>query len=220
MKKLSDIYEKDRPRERLKIKGPGALKNHELIAVILGRGIEGSDVLEMSKDIERILDGSFDSLSLKSLMSVKGIGEAKALQILAVAELGRRYLSKKSGKKITCAEDVWNEVYEYGRRKQEYLITLTLDGAGYLIEKRVVTIGILDRSLVHPREVFVDAITDRSAGLIMVHNHPSGQLFPSREDRRITERISRAGELLGIELLDHIIVTKEGWYSFAEEGDI
>ena len=219
MKKIEDLYEKDRPREKLKAKGPAALKNYELIAVLLGSGTKGQDVIKLAKAVEKLLETDFEGLSLEKLTGVHGLGPAKAMQILAAIELSRRHLIRQNVR-IACAEDVWRELREYGDKKQEYFLSVTLDGAGHIIEKRVVTVGTLNQSLVHPRELFADAITDRAAGVIIAHNHPSGRAFPSGEDRRVTDRIKEASRILGIELIDHVIITRDGWYSFAEEGEL
>ena len=105
-------------------------------------------------------------------------------------------------------------------KKQEYFLSITLTGASHIIEKRVVTVGTLNQSLVHPRELFADAITDRAAGIIIAHNHPSGQCFPNHEDRRVTQCIKEVSKIIGIELIDHIILTKESYFSFLDEGEL
>jgi len=218
MKKLQDMYRDDKPREKMLKKGAHALKKEELIAVILGSGIKGQDILELSKSITTLIDKiGIDRVTIDDLITLKGVGEVKALQILASIEFAKRYL-EKSKPLIESAKDVWNLLYEYRDKKQEYLLSITIDGASRLIKKRVVTVGILNQSLVHPREVFVDAIVDRAAGIIIAHNHPSGELYPSRADMQVTDRLKDAGRILGIELLDHIIIAKSGWYSFSEEG--
>ena len=220
MRRVKDIYEQDRPRERLKLKGVEALKKHELIAVMLGSGVKGQDIFKISKAIAKLLDESeHQNITLKDLTSIRGVGESKAMQILASLELGRRYLIKER-QRIESASDIWELLSEYHNRRQEYFLTVTVDGASRLIAKRVITVGILNQSLVHPREVFADAITDRAAGIIIAHNHPSGELIPSIQDRRVTQRLKEAGSILGIELLDHVILAKGGWYSFAEEGEL
>jgi len=214
MKKLQEIYRDDKPREKMLKKGANALKKEELIAVILGSGIKGQDILELSKSITTLIDKiGIDRVTIDDLITLKGVG----LQILASIEFAKRYL-EKSKPLIESAKDVWNLLYEYRDKKQEYLLSITIDGASRLIKKRVVTVGILNQSLVHPREVFVDAIVDRAAGIIIAHNHPSGELYPSRADMQVTDRLKDAGRILGIELLDHIIIAKSGWYSFSEEG--
>lgn len=219
MKRVGELYEKDRPREKLKAKGPAALKNYELIAVLLGSGTKKRDIIGLSKETEKLLEADFEGLSLEKLTNVHGLGPAKAMQILAAIELSRRHLIKKNTK-ISCAEDVWRELLGYADKKQEYFLSVTLDGAGHIIEKRIVTVGTLNQSLVHPRELFADAITDRAAGIVIAHNHPSGQCFPSSEDRRVTSRIKEVSSIIGIELIDHVIITKDSWFSFAEEGEL
>ena len=217
MKKLNELYAGDRPREKLLKKGPASLRDYELMAVMLGSGVPGKDVLKLSKEIVSRFESAFDTLDLNALVSIHGMGEAKAAQILASVELCRRHLLHRNVK-IASAADVSDLLREYAAKKQEYFIVLTLDGASHLIEQRVVSIGTLNQSLVHPREVFADAVTDRAAGVIVAHNHPGGQLSPSREDIGVTQRLKEAGKLLGIELLDHVILTRDGFLSLREEG--
>ena len=217
MKKLKELYEKDKPREKLALKGAKSLKNDELMAVLLGSGVKGKDVRKLSREIISLLDNEFDNLSLDKLLKIHGLGKAKASQILAAIELSRRYLIKNN-KKINSAKDVFDELIEYTTKNQEHFILLTLDGAGHLINKRVVFKGTLNQSLVHPREVFADAIVDRSAAIIIAHNHPSGSLEPSIEDIEITKRLSKVADIIGIDLIDHIIISKNGYFSFVEEG--
>ena len=217
MKKIKELYEKDKPREKLALKGAQSLKNEELMAVLLGSGVRGKDVRKLSREIVSLLDSEFDSLSLDKLLKIHGLGKAKASQILAAIELSRRYLIKNN-KKISTAKDVFNELIEYTTKNQEHFILLTLDGAGHLINKRVVFKGTLNQSLVHPREVFADAIADRSAAIIIAHNHPSGSLEPSDADIKITKQLSEVADIVGIDLIDHIIVSKNGYFSFVKEG--
>ena len=217
MKRLDQLYSDDRPREKLIKKGPQALKGYELMAILLGSGTQHKDVLQLSKEVVGMLDARFDALSLNDLTAIHGLGRAKAAQVLAAIELSRRYLIKQHVK-IESAEDVHRELQEYAHKKQEYLVALTLDGASHLIEKRVITVGTLNQSLIHPREVFADAVADRAAGVIIAHNHPSGVLEASLEDRRATQRLREAGEIMGIELLDHVILSKNGYLSLREEG--
>ena len=217
MKKIKELYEKDKPREKLALKGAQSLKNEELMAVLLGSGVRGKDVRKLSREIVSLLDSEFDSLSLDKLLKIHGLGKAKASQILAAIELSRRYLIKNN-KKISSAKDVFDELIEYTTKNQEHFILLTLDGAGHLINKRVVFKGTLNQSLVHPREVFADAIADRSAAIIIAHNHPSGSLEPSVEDIEITKRLSKVADIIGIDLIEHIIISKNGYFSFVEEG--
>jgi DNA repair protein RadC len=217
MKTINELYKQDRPREKLLAKGAAALKEYELLAVLLGSGTQGKDVIRLSREIIKLLDDDFESLTLGRLVEIHGLGNAKAMQLLAAIELSRRYLIKQNVR-ISSAEDVHRELKEYADKRQEYLLSITLDGASHIIEKRVVSIGTLNQSLVHPREVFADAVSDRAAGIIIAHNHPSGQLEPSIEDRRVTKRLKEVGTIMGIELLDHVILSKNGYLSLRDEG--
>lgn len=217
MKTINELYKHDRPREKLLAKGAAALKEYELLAILLGSGTQGKDVISLSKEIVKLLDDDFESLTLNRLVEIHGLGSAKAMQILSALELSRRYLIKQNVK-ISSAEDVHRELLEYATKRQEYFLVITLDGASHVIEKRVISIGTLNQSLVHPREVFADAVSDRAAGIIIAHNHPSGQLEPSLEDKRVTKRLKEVGTIMGIELLDHVILSRNGYLSLREEG--
>ena len=145
------------------------------------------------------------------------MGLAKAAQILSAFELARRHLVKDAVK-ISCAKDVLPLVSDIAGKQQEYFLCISLNGANEVIEKRVVTIGLLDKSPVHPREVFADVIADRAAAVIFAHNHPSGDLQPSQSDLQLQEQLTEAGKILGIRVLDHVIVSRKGYYSFQESG--
>ncbi len=217
MKKIENMPKFDRPREKMEKKGAKALSNLELLAVLLGSGIKGKDVFEVAKDILKLAQDDFDSISLERLRDIEGIGRAKACQIMAAIEFSKRFLIK-DGIKVKNVEDVVKLVSELRDKKQEYFLSLTLDGVSNLIQKKTVFIGTLNHSLVHPREVFADAISDRAAGIIFVHNHPSGEVSPSKEDIVITNRLLEVGKIVGIEVIDHIIIGKDGSYSFQAEG--
>ena len=217
LKPIKDLHKDDKPREKLVKKGVEALKNYELLSVLLGSGIQGKDVRKLSKEIIALMDKGFDELSLKKLCEIHGLGLAKASQIIASMELSKRYLIR-TNKRITSAEDVYEELKAFSTKQQEHFLTITLDGASHIINVRTVFIGTLNQSLVHPREVFADAIADRAAGIIIAHNHPSGTLSASRADIQITDRLKEVSKLVGIELLDHVILAKEGYYSFSDEG--
>ena len=217
MTALRDLHKHDKPREKLVAKGVEALKNEELLAILLGSGIQGKDVRKLAKEIVFMLDKDFDALSLKALCDIHGLGIAKASQILASIELSKRYLIR-SNRRITDAKDVYEELKSFSTKSQEHFLTITLDGASHIINTRTVFIGTLNQSLVHPREVFADAIADRAAGIIIAHNHPSGTLEASRADISITQRLKEVSKLVGIELLDHVILSKHGYYSFSDEG--
>ena len=217
MTALRDLHKHDKPREKLVAKGVQALKNEELLSILLGSGIQGKDVRKLAKEIVAMLDKGFDELTLSKLCNIHGLGIAKASQILASIELSKRYLIR-SNKRITDAKDVYEELKSFSSKSQEHFLTITLDGASHIINTRTVFIGTLNQSLVHPREVFADAIADRAAGIIIAHNHPSGTLEASRADISITQRLKEVSKLVGIELLDHVILSKHGYYSFSDEG--
>ncbi len=217
LKTINQLNNFDKPREKLKAKGAKALKNEELMAILLGSGVKGKDVRKLSKEITTLLDSNFENISLETLSQIYGLGNAKASQIVAAIELSKRYLIR-TNKRILNANDIYNELKEYTTKTQEYFLTITLDGASHIINKRVVFIGTLNQSLVHPREVFADAIADRAAGIIIAHNHPSQTPTPSQADINITNRLKEVATLVGIELLDHIILTKNSYFSFSEEG--
>ena len=217
MKTIKEIPEYDRPREKLRAKGAAALSNEELVQVILGRGVEGHDVRSMSKEIAGIIQKKKTGLTEMDLTAIPGMGPAKAYQLLAAFELARRHLIKETTK-ITKAEDVLPLLTDIAGKQQEYFVCISLNGANEVIEKRVVTIGLLNHSQVHPREVFADVIADRAASVIFAHNHPSGELQPSDADLKIHEQLIQAAKILGIRVLDEIIVTKKGHCSFQENG--
>lgn len=217
MKRIKDIPEFNRPREKLKERGASALSDTELIAVILGSGSKGQDVLSLSSKVAKLLTENKGKLSMEQLSEIEGIGPAKASQILAGFELSRRYIVKETIR-ITGANDVFPLIKDIAGKQQEHFICISLNGANEVIENRIVTVGLLDKSQVHPREVFADVITDRAAGVIFAHNHPSGESKPSNSDLKIHEQLTEAGKILGIKVLDHIIISKKGYYSFQENG--
>jgi DNA repair protein RadC len=215
MKTISELDSVDKPREKLIKKGVESLKDYELLAILLGSGTKDKDVLKLSREIIKLFEDDFETISLEKLTSIHGLGLAKSSQILSAIELSKRYLIKQN-KKVNSAGDVFDELQEYKNKQQEYFLTITLDGANHIIQTRVVSIGTLNRSLIHPREVFADAITDRCASIIIAHNHPSGLLEASQEDIMITLRLQESAKLLGIELLDHIIISKNGYISMKD----
>ncbi len=217
MKSIKELHKDDKPREKLVAKGVESLKNDELLAILLGSGVQGKDVRKLAKEIISMLDSDFETLSLAKLCDIHGLGLAKASQILASIELSKRYLIQNN-KRITSAEDVYNELKSFSTKSQEHFLVITLDGASHIINTRTVFIGTLNQSLVHPREVYADAIADRAAGIIIAHNHPSGTLEASRADVQVTQRLKEVSKLVGIELLDHVILAKDGYYSFSDEG--
>ncbi len=205
--KMSDKLRSDRPREKLQIKGASALSDFELLQALIGSGNKQADVYKIARETLKLIKASGAEVSYDELAKITGLGLAKITEILAALELSKRYLLKTDQPIIDSPEKAVEQLSDIRDKKQEYFVCLTLDGANRLITRRIITIGTLTSSLVHPREVFADAITDRAASIIVAHNHPSGNLEASDADRAVTRRLNEAGSLLGINLIDHLIVT-------------
>ena len=213
MSKMSDRRKDLRPREKLQARGATSLSDYELLMAIIGSGVSGADVTKVARDVQKLLKEKSSQLTLDDLLAIKGLGLAKATPIMAGYELWRRRFEVSERPIIDSPEKAVEQLSDIRNKQQEYFVCLTLDGANRLIAKRIISIGTLTSSLVHPREVFAEAITDRAASIIIAHNHPSGNLEPSQADRGVTERLREAGELLGITSIDHVIVTSESWRS-------
>jgi len=217
--RIQDLPDADRPREKLLRRGVASLSDVELLAVLLGSGTRRTSVLDLASRILRTLDGHIDSDNLEELQSIAGVGKAKACQIEAALELARRHIAK--GRHVVReAADALPYLQSIRGKNQEHFVCVSLNGASEVIESRVVTVGLLDTNQVHPREVFSDPIADRAAAVLVAHNHPSGTLEPSPEDLALTRRIVKAGDLLGIRVLDHLIVTEDGFLSLKEAGHL
>ncbi|HLG15667.1 MAG TPA: DNA repair protein RadC [Blastocatellia bacterium] len=217
MKTIKDMPEHSRPREKLREKGVAALSDEELVAAILGMGTAGVDVRTIAKQVASLIREHKEDLNLDHLLEVPGMGLAKASQVLSAFELARRHLLK-GAIRIESAEDVLPLIADIAGKQQEYFICISLNGANEVIEKRIVTIGLLDKTAVHPREVFADVIVDRAASVIFAHNHPSGELQPSEADIRLHDQLTEAGRLLGLRVLDHVIITRKGHLGFRQAG--
>ena len=211
MTKMSDRRKDLRPREKLQAKGAESLSDYELLMAIIGSGNAQADVTKIARDVQKLLKEKGSALTYDDLLDIKSLGPAKATQIMAGFELWRRQFEVSERPITDSPGKAVEQLSDIRTKQQEYFVCLTLDGANRLIAKRVISIGTLTSSLVHPREVFSDAITDRAASIIVAHNHPSGNLQPSGADRAVTERLREAGELLGVTLLDHLIITKDSF---------
>nr|VFK00142.1 MAG: DNA repair protein RadC [Candidatus Kentron sp. LFY] len=215
-KKINDIPENERPREQLLTKGAMALKDQDLLAILLGRGISGIDVMTLAGKISRVIDQKGLDIQAKDLTKFDGVGNAKATLILAAIEFVRRRI-KPEGIKINRPSDLVPHVRHYADRKQEHFLCASVNGANEVISIRVISIGLVDRSLAHPREVFAGPLADRASAIILAHNHPMGPLEPSPADMEITQRMRQAGDIMGIAVLDHVIFNRSDHFSFLDE---
>ena len=219
MAKIKDLPKVDRPREKLERYGPEKLSNSELLAILLGTGSKGINVVELSK---RILSKfSADGLSkanVKELKNTFGLGSAKSCEVVACFELGRRLLQNKQSALLLSPKDVWEELKDIRDNKKEHFVIFFLDARNQEIKREIISVGSLNANLVHPREVFEPAVRYSAAQIIVAHNHPSGDPSPSQEDSDITKQLVDAGKLLGIDLKDHVIVSKGDLFSFKEHA--
>lgn len=217
--KIKDLPKIDRPREKLEIYGPERLSNSELLAILLRTGGKGINVVELSNKVLKKFSGNgLSTATVKDLKNTFGLGVAKACEVVACFELGRRLLKNKLASLILSPKDVWEELKDIRDNKKEHFVVFFLDARNQEIKREIISIGSLNANLVHPREVFEPAVRYVAAQIIVVHNHPSGDPGPSEEDVTITKRLVAAGNILGIEITDHIIVTKNGFMSFKEKS--
>jgi len=213
----SSVPADEQPREKMLAQGAAALSDEELLAIMLNTGIKGKNVRELAGDLQGFLDKSKGFPSIREISLLAGIGQAKACSVAAMLEFGRRRYGSFSAK-IKNPSDIFTLVRHYADRKQERFISLSLNGAHEVLAVRIVTIGLVNRTIVHPREVFADIIQDRAAAFCVAHNHPSGQLICSPEDEEITERLESSARLLGLHFLDHLIFSETNWWSFDQNG--
>jgi DNA repair protein RadC len=219
---LRDLPRAERPRERFELYGPEALSTYELLAIILGNGIKGESVLLVAQKVLRAFGNlrGLSEASIEELSKIKGIGLARAVEIKAIFELGKRIGQDQHEKiVISCAADVARIVGPRLNHKQkELFLLLSLDTRNTIKKISTITVGILDSNLIHPREVFKEAIQSLASSIILVHNHPSGNPNPSEADIEITKKMVETGSIIGIKVLDHVITTHEQIYSFQENG--
>lgn len=206
------------PREKLERLPIEALTDKELIMLLIGAGSGRRRGEDIADDVLHLLDKK-GQLSLYEAELISGLGMAKASALIAALELGRRKVTRK-GNAITSPKDIFAEVRHYASRDQEHLIVVILNGAHEVIGTDVATIGLVNRTLVHPREVFAPAIEKRATAICVAHNHPSGNIVPSEEDKEVTKRLKSCSVILGIKLLDHVIFSQDSYYSFLEHSMI
>jgi len=204
-------------RERMLKLGSGSISNLELIVAILGSGVPGKPVRKLAKEVLNQITKSSDSCDLDQLMLISGMGEAKSCAVAAALELGRRIFSTR-GTRIAMPKDAYPLLIHFADIRQEHFIVISLNGGHEVNAIREITKGLINKTVVHPREVFADPITDRACAVVVAHNHPSGNLEPADEDVDITKRLRQSGDILGIPVLDHLIFSESGYFSFMEHG--
>ncbi len=213
---IKSLPEELRPREKLARHGAEKLSEEELLAVILGSGTKGKDVLALSREIVKIGWKNLERMSLQELIRLKGMGKAKALQIKALLELSRRIREPFGSVRVLSPEEAHKIIVEHFDSGKEVLVALYLDLGHRVLGTEVVAIGSLNRVYSHPKDILRPAVELSAYGILVAHNHPQGSLEPSEEDIKFTERLRKACQILGFELVDHLIFDREGYFSFRE----
>lgn len=207
------------PREKLKRYGPEKLLDAELLALILRTGRKNESVLKFSNRVyKEILRVGLENLNFESISKIKGIGLSKAAEVIGAIEFSKRLFKGKKTRIYLSPIDVKNAMQDIVSSRKEHFVVFYLDSRNQELIRDIVSIGTLNASLVHPREVFENAIKYNAASIIIAHNHPSGDPMPSDADLQITDKLKKSGEILGIELIDHVIVTKKNIFSFKNEN--
>jgi adenine-specific DNA-methyltransferase len=215
MAKIKDIPKVERPREKLLKYGADSLSKTDLLAILLGSGIKGKNVQKLSNQIIKKFGQKFLDITIDELKTISGIGEAKALQIVSAISLVKRFYDENKNEiVIKNSQDILSLSYELRDKKKEYLVCFYLNTRNELIKKETISVGIVDKSLFHPREIFHPAIELNASNIILIHNHPTGNATPSQNDKEIVKKITEAGDLIGIKVIDFLIISKNDSYSF------
>ncbi|MEI2355598.1 RadC family protein [Mesobacillus zeae] len=220
---IRDYPQSERPRERFILNGPQSLSNHELLALVLGTGTKNEPVLQLANRLLSQFEGLrlLKDATLEELTSIKGIGKAKAIHILAAVEIGRRIANHTIDERYVVRSPEDGAKYLMNDMRflpQEHFVCLYLNTKNQVIHRQTIFIGSLNASIVHPREVFKEAVRRSAASVICAHNHPSGDPSPSREDIEVTKRLAECGKIVGIEILDHLIIGENKYVSLKEKG--
>jgi len=217
--KIKELPKIERPREKLIAKGPQNLKDEELLAILLRTGYRGKSAIEIAK---RIIDNTslnkLIKMSPQKISKIKGVGKSRAATITAAFSLFGKFNTDKNNLTVTSSGDAVKIVQYLATKKKEHFVGIYLDGRDQLINTKIISVGTLTENLVHPREVFLPAIIQHAASLYVAHNHPSGDPEPSEYDLLITKRLEKSGKILGINLVDHLIIAKDKYFSFKEKG--
>jgi DNA repair protein RadC len=217
---IHDFPKIEKPREKMIKYGATKLSNTELLAIILRTGKKGKNVLRLSKSVFDEFGEGIINAQISEMKKIDGLGPAKACEIVACFELGKRFFDNKKSELIISPEDIYNQLENIRNSKKEHFVAFFLDSRNQNIKKEIISIGTLTTSLVHPREVFEPAIQNLAAQIILCHNHPSGNLEPSAADVEVTRRLIAAGKILGIDVLDHVIVSSTGFFSMKESNEV
>ncbi|PLR93718.1 RadC family protein [Bacillus sp. T33-2] len=220
---IRDYPQTERPRERFVQNGPQSLSNQELLALLLGTGTKQESVLQLASRLLTEFEGLrlLKDATLEELIAIKGIGTAKAVHILAAVEIGRRIAGHTLEERYVIRSPEDGAKYMMNEMRfltQEHFVCLYLNTKNQVLHRQTIFIGSLNASIVHPREVFREAVRRSAASVICLHNHPSGDPTPSREDIEVTKRLSECGKIVGIELLDHLIIGENKFVSLKEKG--
>ena len=216
--RIQDIPRVERPREKLIQYGSGRLSNSELLALLLRSGKKGENAISLANNVlKKYKAENLPNLTYEELKNFPGLGPAKACEIIACFELGKRLLKGKIAGLYLKPEDIWKELKDIRDHKKEHFVIFFLDSRNQEIKREIISIGSLNANLVHPREVFEPAVKNLAAQVILAHNHPSGDPEPSEDDLELNKRLVEAGKILGIAVMDHIVVSKSGYFSFKEQ---
>jgi DNA repair protein RadC len=220
---MKTIAAHDRPREKLARAGAAALGDNELVAIVIGQGQQRASALDLANGLLASLGGvaGLARAARDELMRISGIGPARASQLVAAMELGRRCITRTTMDRVQLAGPRAVAEYllpQYGGRRVEQFGVLLLDTKHRVVRTTILSVGTLDASIVHPRDVFREAVTGGAAAIVLFHNHPSGDPEPSRDDSRLTERLIAAGVLMGINVIDHVILGDTSYFSYREKG--
>ena len=224
--RMKDIEKNNRPRERLIYNGVESLNNEELLAIILKTGNKNNSAKELANILIKEFDGikNFNLINYERLKKINGIGPAKACELMASIELGKR-INKEQNNIIHMKINKTSLVFEYFKnilndKQQEHFYCLYLDNSKRVIKDKLLFIGTINYSVVHPREIFKEAYMLSASSIICVHNHPTGNVLPSKQDLDLTKNLINIGNIMGIKVIDHVIIGKNNYYSFLENGDI
>lgn len=222
--KMKELPDDERPREKLLMHGAQSLSDSQVLSILLRNGCQNKNVHELAIEIlQKYPISAIKECSYYDFTSIKGIGEVKAIEILAAIELGRRIFlrGKETLVKFQCAEDIWKDIkYYITDLKQEYFYCYYFNQKQELLERKLLFMGTINRSIVHPREIFKEAYRLSASSIVCIHNHPSNYVMPSKEDVLLTDHLVKTGYVQGIPVQDHIIVGEDSYYSFYEHHNI